>query len=288
MSYSIGPIAGKVSSPLFVEHLDRFAVHLLPPAAVHVEYETPCWVALYAFGQAIVELSPQRASVRRLDLHHDMIIAVEPGVAVRLLDEIPTEWLQVSIQPHHLAAAAERASRDGRGWAVQCSIPIADPGIAAVCHEMRRLVLAGPACEPGYLGALADALVARLVALSQHLDDSPSSSESLSPYKLRMAMRLIEKLLDQDCSVERLAEAVGLSRAHFSRAFKKSTGETPARFIMRRRIVKARELLSDQTLSLAEVAQLTGFSSQAHFTAAFRNDMQVTPGRYREALLGSR
>lgn len=288
MSYSIGPIAGKVSSPLFVEHLDRFAIHLLPPAAFHVEYETRCWVALYTFGQAIVELSPKKASVRRLDLHHDMIIVVEPGVAVRLLDEMPTEWLQVSIQPHHLAAAAERASRDGRAWTVQCSVPIADPGIAAVCHEMRRLVLAGPDCESGYLGALADALVARLVALSQHLDDLPSSSESLSPYKLRMAMRLIEELLDQDCSVERLAETVGLSRAHFSRAFKKSTGETPARFIMRRRVVKARELLSDNTLSLAEIAHLTGFSSQAHFTAAFKSDIQVTPGRYRETVLGFR
>ena len=194
----------------------------------------------------------------------------------------------MSIQPHHLAAAAERASRDGGRWTVQCSIPIADPGITAVCHEIRRLLLAGPDCEPGYLGALADALVARLVALSQHPDDSPSSSESLSPYKLRMAMRLIEELLDHDCSVERLAEAVGLSRAHFSRAFKKSTGKAPARFIMRRRVVKARELLSDITLSLAEIAHLTGFSSQAHFTAAFKNDMQVTPGRYRETLLGFR
>ncbi|WP_137896232.1 AraC family transcriptional regulator [Ramlibacter sp. 2FC] len=288
MTESKKPVKGKGVSHSFVEQLERFAVHLLPPAAVHVEYETPCWVALYTFGQAVLELYPKAESARRLNLQHDTIVLVEPGVAIRLSDEMPTEWLQLSIKPEHLAAAAERASLDGDAWTVPCASPIADPGVAAVCHEMRRVVLAGPVCEPGYLGALADALVARLVALSRHGDDAPGASESLSPYKLRTALRLIEECLDQNSSVERLAEAVGLSRAHFSRAFKKSTGETPARFIMRRRVVRARELLSDPLLSLAEIAQLTGFSSQAHFTAAFKNDMQVTPGRYREALLGAR
>lgn len=277
----------KVPSQAFVEHLGHVAVHLLPPLAAEVAYQSPCWVAFYSFGRAAMLLSAPQASERRLQLAHDSLVVVGPGVAVRLLDETPTEWLQLSIQPPHLAAAAQRATPEGLPWTVQFGSPIADPGVAAVCHEMRRVVLAGPVCEPGYLGALADALIARVVALSRHQDDAPSSPESLSPYKLRQVLRLIDESLDQWVSVEGLAEAAGLSRAHFSRAFKKSTGETPARFVMRRRVVKARELLADPRLSLNEVAQMTGFSSQAHFTTAFKNELKVTPGRYREALLSS-
>lgn len=99
--------------------------------------------------------------------------------------------------------------------------------------------------------------------------------------------RAIEFLLDHLADPVKLsdvAEASGLSRYHFSRAFKEMTGESPMRFLLTRRIVRARSLLADPSKSLAGVAQECGFASQSHFTTLFRQEVGRTPGAYRSSL----
>ena len=71
-----------------------------------------------------------------------------------------------------------------------------------------------------------------------------------------------------------------LSRSHFSRAFQRMTGDPPLRFIIKRRICRARDLLSSDKGSLAEIAARTGFSSQAHLSTVFRKEVGTTPARY--------
>ena len=78
-----------------------------------------------------------------------------------------------------------------------------------------------------------------------------------------------------------LADVAGLSRSHFSRAFQAATGESPQEFIIGRRISRARELLTDERHTIAEVAAAAGFSSQAHLSSAFKKRLGVTPSRYR-------
>ncbi len=83
-----------------------------------------------------------------------------------------------------------------------------------------------------------------------------------------------------------LADAARLSVSHFIRAFRQQTGTTPYRHILRRRLERAIALFDDPGKSVAEVADDTGFATQAHFVATFRRAMGVTPGAVRDALLG--
>ena len=103
----------------------------------------------------------------------------------------------------------------------------------------------------------------------------------LSPPKLRRVMAFIEANLQESIGLADLAQAAGLSANHFLRVFKLATGETPYHFLRTRRLERARQLLADERIPLAELALECGFANQAHFTAAFSREIGISPGRYR-------
>ena len=106
----------------------------------------------------------------------------------------------------------------------------------------------------------------------------------LSPPKLRRVIAFIEAHLHESIGLDDLARAAGLSANHFLRVFKLATGETPYHFLRTRRLERARHLLAEDAMPLAELALECGFANQAHFTAAFSREIGISPGRYRRAL----
>ncbi|TAD88618.1 MAG: AraC family transcriptional regulator [Alphaproteobacteria bacterium] len=104
---------------------------------------------------------------------------------------------------------------------------------------------------------------------------------SMAPWRLARALALAEAHLDQDVSLSDLAAAAGLSRFHFSRAFREAMGEPPHAHVRRLRCERAAAMMMNTTMTLAEVAQACGFAHQAHFTTAFRRVYGTTPGRWR-------
>lgn len=95
------------------------------------------------------------------------------------------------------------------------------------------------------------------------------------------AKDMLRARLDRDVSVADVALACGLSRSHFIRAFRQSTGQTPHQWLQACRIEYARELLSISRQSLAEVATACGFADQSHFTRVFAQQMGMPPGQWR-------
>ncbi len=71
------------------------------------------------------------------------------------------------------------------------------------------------------------------------------------------------------------------SPGYFGEAFKASTGLTPFRFILERRVRRAKELLLDRDIPIAEVALRVGFANQSHFTVNFKKLTGKTPSRFR-------
>lgn len=100
----------------------------------------------------------------------------------------------------------------------------------------------------------------------------------LSPAARRRVLALIEAQLDAQLSIETLAREAGLSPAHFARAFKQTLGEAPHRFLLRRRLERARHLLERCGAQLSDVAARSGFADQAHFTRHFKRHFGITPG----------
>lgn len=106
----------------------------------------------------------------------------------------------------------------------------------------------------------------------------------LSPAIKRRVFDYVETRLDQAITLEHLASEAGLSSYHFARMFRQSVGEAPHQYVLRRRIERARDLLRDPDHSVADIAQATGFSSQAHLTTRFARVTGLTPARFRKAL----
>jgi AraC family transcriptional regulator len=113
------------------------------------------------------------------------------------------------------------------------------------------------------------------------LELSSSAGASLAPARLRRVRELIENELARDLSLDDLAAAADLSRTHFARAFRNTTGQTPFAYLRERRTARARTLLATTTLSIAEIATLAGFSSHSHLGRVFRSATGLTPSSYR-------
>jgi len=136
-----------------------------------------------------------------------------------------------------------------------------------------------------YAESLANVLAVHLLR-RYSLSEQPirEASNGLSKQKLYRAIETIHDNFNRDISLAEIAANVGISPYHFARLFKQSTGLAPHQYLLELRIERAKALLSETTLPLAEIAYLLGFADQSHFTAAFRRLTRATPKAYRKAL----
>jgi AraC-like DNA-binding protein len=111
---------------------------------------------------------------------------------------------------------------------------------------------------------------------------APPSSR-VGRHRFKQAFEYIEASLDQDIGLHELAAIVGLSASHFSHAFKEAYGVSPYRFVLQRRIMRAKALLVSTNETIAEIALRVGFSSQSLFTKKFSSYTGFSPTSYRAA-----
>jgi AraC family transcriptional regulator len=103
----------------------------------------------------------------------------------------------------------------------------------------------------------------------------------LDPRRLSRVLEYVHAHLGGELDIRGMASAASLSRFHFARAFKASTGQTPYQYVSAKRLAQAKVLLA-QNQPIAQIALALNFSSQANFTRAFRREFGITPGQYRE------
>jgi transcriptional regulator GlxA family with amidase domain len=103
----------------------------------------------------------------------------------------------------------------------------------------------------------------------------------LPPRAFRRVREYVLAHLTEKISNRVLAQSVGLSASHFSRAFKQSAGVSPHRFVLESRIERVKHLLSESELPLAQIAVNAGFGDQSHCSRWFRKLVGITPSRFR-------
>ena len=106
-------------------------------------------------------------------------------------------------------------------------------------------------------------------------------SGRLSPSALRLVTEFVEAHLADDLSLAAIAGAVGLSPYHFTRQFRESTGQSPHQYVIRRRVERARLLISATDRSLTAIARDVGFASGSHLAAHVRRLLGVSPSTLR-------
>ena len=107
----------------------------------------------------------------------------------------------------------------------------------------------------------------------------------LAGWQQKKVADFIEEHLDEDITLQQVAEVAQLSRYHFARAFKQSFGLPPHRYHMSRRMERAKELLQERTRSVTQVGLMLGFAETSSFTTSFRRAVGITPSDYRRTAM---
>jgi AraC family transcriptional regulator len=171
---------------------------------------------------------------------------------------------------------------DGNEPALRTVIGIRDPVIEGMAAAWRRELAERGAGGRLYTEGLGSALAVHLFrAYGDGLRRAPLAIGGLGALRLRRVADYIEARLAEDVSLSDLAAVAGLSTHHFGEAFKTSTGRSPHRYLIERRIRRGKELLLGADRSIAEVALAIGFASHSHFTDNFRKLTGTTPSRFR-------
>ena len=145
--------------------------------------------------------------------------------------------------------------------------------------------------DPAYLKALVKSQLQNMQTLRQRLGESTKTdslaenvADTLSPQDRKFmdeVYEMMEKLLaQQDLNVNSMCRDMFISPSKFNYKIKELTGETPGIFFRKYKLNKAAQMLHDGQYSISEVAVLTGFSTAAHFSVAFKKQFGVSPSEY--------
>lgn len=157
-----------------------------------------------------------------------------------------------------------------------------DPLIFQIGQALKKEIESGSYFQ-AYIESLTISLSAHLLRhYSTTKYDNKEYKGGLSKNKLGAVVEYINSYLSEDISMNILARISGLSQFYFSRQFKKSMGISPYQYIVKQRVEKAKYLLAQDNLGIAEIALICGFTHQSHLNRHFKCLTGTTPKKYRD------
>jgi len=193
-------------------------------------------------------------------------------------------YLSVDISDAALAAASDGTRGDVELRRVGSLVDARVGALAAAVNAER---VAGFPNGRLFLDSVEQALAVALVkGYAVQRRSVQTHRGGLGSARLRRIKEFVDARIEDELTLCEMAQAVELSPAHFSRMFRKSTGETPHQFFLRQRLERAKEMLRSADGRVLDVAVACGFKSQQHFAQAFRNVCGASPTEYRQEFLG--
>lgn len=209
-----------------------------------------------------------RGELRGTRLHGQFCV-VPAGASTRWTLSAPARSLLLRLAPDPMRDAFE-TDRGGMQDPAP-AIHIRDPQVERIGWMMQA---ESRDAYPGgrlFSDGMALALAARLHALqSRTAPRDESGARSLPVWQLRKVIDYIEAHLDQSLSLADLAAVTGYSVSHFKPLFRRATGMPAHRFVMQRRMERARHHLQEGRLGRTDIALATGFAHASHMARALR------------------
>ena len=209
-----------------------------------------------------------------------------------LCDRHIGEWVGLMNVPHlqlGISDAALMAASDEPNGEVELRPhrKFADSRLAALVAAVHAEMVAGFPSGRLFLDSVEQAMAVALVS-GHAVRHRPVQIHrgGLGSARLRRIKELVHVKMEDDLSLDEMAQSVGLSTAHFARMFRKSTGETPHQFVLRHRIERAKAMLRAPHARVLDVAVACGFKTQQHFAQVFRDVCGFSPTGYRQDFLG--
>jgi len=275
-----------------------------------VRYQTASWHGLHAKTVQIINLEPFEY---RFKQQCHLLIAIEQGIrhdGETLLEGLPKSTIRRYSNTLILVPAGRTLYGVQNPRLLPRSICLyIDPKVALVDPDLRfaevelqpRLLFEDPAIwetvlklkaqigstDPSdrmYADALGGVLAHELLRLNGGTSTSGRGSRGgLVAWQQRRVLEFMEEHLAEDFALGALADLVRLSPYHFVRSFKRSIGEPPHRYWVRRRIERAKTLLANPSRSVTEIAFDVGFGGSSAFSVAFRRITGRTPTEFRRS-----
>ena len=194
--------------------------------------------------------------------------------------EILQVYLRKSI---YESAVGEIYGCDGHAAEIVPRFNVMDPLLEQLAIALTAALRDGDAKDGLYIDTVAQMMGVHL-ARSHSSRSGPirmPAPDGISGRRIRRLLDFIEENLDGDLSLEAMAGEVGISPLYLARAFKVAVGQSPHRYVLGRRIERAKELLRHTDEPIVEVAFSSGFSSQSHLSNWFLRLVGVSPATYR-------
>lgn len=214
------------------------------------------------------------------------VVGPEPTTLLRVPEFSDT--LEMYPDMALLEAAAEENGRSG--FALYPTLGknpnpriAADGTMLALAHVLRQACLGQRTLSPIEASTLEHLLAAHVVGGA----GSRRGASKLAATSLKRVLDRIEHELDQPLTLDQLAGEACLSAFHFARSFKRSTGLAPHKYIIARKIERAKQQLMTTDRTVEEIATSLGFENLHHFRRQFRAQLGVLPGMLRDVTCGS-
>ncbi|UGQ46156.1 helix-turn-helix domain-containing protein [Massilia endophytica] len=243
---------GRFDSP--VDHRHVLCLHLGAPVPVS-----------YRAGQH------ERQGVRL----HGQFCVVPAGSSTRWTLTKPATSLLLRLSPSLMAEA-------GQGGDLASLIHIRDPHIERIGWMMQA---EDHNAYPGgrlFADSLATALAARLIAVQTGAaEHAPRRGHALPQWRLRQVLDYVEAHLAHDLTLAELAGVAGFSLSHFKALFREATGMPVHRFVLERRVERARTHILQGKMSATDIALETGFAHPSHMARCLRRVLGLSPAQLR-------
>lgn len=197
---------------------------------------------------------------------------VPAGTAHRWMFERPAGALLVRLSPAFMQETADAMNIKPQVAELAPRIQMRDAQIERIGWIMQAEAHEDYPTGRLFMDSLATALAARMIALQTHHDaPRPKPGRGLPPWRLRRVIEYIEVNLDRNLALTELADVAGFSLSHFKVLFKQAAGMPVHRFVLERRVARARMLLLKGEKSMTEIAMECGFAHSSHMARCMRS-----------------
>ena len=198
-----------------------------------------------------------------------------------------SEWLSIEIEPEVLSRIAHESGLSD--VELEYQVLFSDSTILNIAQLFKAEVVKSGVAEEIYVESLRNLLAVHLIRNYSSIgqtksNESTTKTARLNALQVKQLQDFIEDNLDQKISIAQLSAIVHLSQFYFARAFKEAVGTTPHRYLVQRRIERAKILLKVTKFSVQEIAIRVGFVNVSHFTRQFRKYVGATPAIYRKSI----
>jgi len=239
-------------------------------------------VLAMALRPGSIELGLRRSEMRRLTFGAGEMSLIPRHLEKWFRNE-DLHGLCIAISDAALTAASDGTSGEVELRRVD---KLVDPRLGTLAEAVNAERIAGFPSGGLFLDSVEQALAVALVnGYAVRHSSVQTHRGGLGSARLRKIKEFVHAKMEDELTLCEMAQSVELSTAHFSRMFRKSTGESPHHFVLRHRVERAKEMLRAAEARVLDVAVACGFKTQQHFARVFRQMCGASPTEYRQEFL---